>query len=231
MPKKAGTISKLIFLGIMAFAILSAYPAVTDSLSVGEKWTFEHEGAMPWRPPEQKIQGDRVIEVVSVENEGDDKRWIIKEKWGTDDRVSRLYVNNKKLIDKINVGNNNVININPPMPYNYMGLNAGEEKELKFEFQTPDGNTIPIAVKAKRLEDETLEVPAGEFKNCVHIKTEETVSFSAQGQEMKFVTNRDLWYHSKVNGLVKEQFTTKLPFPGQTESVGTSTLKSYSNGN
>jgi len=213
----------------MVLAGLSATAFAADPFAVGEKWTYQHEGDIPFRQPGTAIVGDRTREVLAIQGENEKKRWIIQEKWGdNDERPAKYHVDAKRMNDKIAMGDNDALTIDPPYPFDYIDLKPGEEKKYEPKFQWGDNPPMAIKITAKRVEDETLKTPAGEFKDCAHVKCEETFGFTGQdGQTMAFTTKRDLWLHPSVNGFVKWSFTTQIT--GRTEaSTGTSILKAYS---
>jgi hypothetical protein len=67
------------------------------------------------------------------------------------------------------------------------------------------GFSIPIEYAAKRLKDETITIPAGEFKNCQHVQIISSMQ-NEMGQTVKNKT--DHWYHPKVRNFVKEVIVT-----------------------
>lgn len=216
---------------VLAVAVLFMANGVNaDELKVGETWVFKHEGARPMGPPNENFDGDRVREVVSTEGESEKKVWVIKEIWGeNDNRVSYTFVNAKKMISKVEVGENrNAISFEPAIPMVYTQLKPDEEKTYKSNFSWQNGPSIPMTIKAKRLKNETVKVPAGEYKDCIHAMLEETITFTTNsGESMTIYNTREVWYHMDVNGMVKETFTTKRPNSDQ-QITGTSLLKSYS---
>lgn len=216
---------------ILAISFLYASIGVNaEPLNVGETWVFKHEGARPMGPPNETIQGDRVREVVSTQGESEKKVWVIKEEWGeNDNRVSYTFVNEKKMISKVEVGENrNAISFEPAVPMVFTHLKPDEEISYKTNFSWQNGPSVPMAIKAKRLKNETVKVPAGEYKDCIHARLEESITFSTNSGESMTIKNiREVWYHHDVNGMVKELFTMRPPNSDQ-EIKGTSLLKSYS---
>ncbi len=218
-------------LTVFLLGILIAGTAViavdaADEWVVGEKWVYEHEGPMPWRPPDREIVGNRVLEVVSIQGEAEEKRWLIRDEWGeNDDRPATLYLNKSGMCDRIEVGDTTV-RIEPAYPVYNMNLKPGEEKEFESRFMMGEGRTFTQKIKAKRVDDVTLEVPAGKFENCMHVKRDETISFVRDGGEGTVKVTREHWYHPKVRGAVKEVFRYSL---GEgTSPVGKSVLKAHS---
>ena len=220
--------ASLLFLGIIIVGWVTGIASADDPFTVGEKWTYKHEGIVPMRPPDFTIVGDRTREVVAVQGENENKRWLIQEKWGdTDEWAGKQFVSAEKLYDKIAAGEDRVLNIEPGYPFDYFSLKPGEEKKLEIKFMWGEERSVPIKLTAKRLNDETAKVPLGEFQNCIHVQSDETISFTGQnGDQININTKRELWYHPRVNGLVKEIYSTTRP--DGSENKGTSELKAYS---
>lgn len=214
-------------MGILIMGCLAGAALADDPFSVGETWTYKHEGAIPMRPPDSTITGDRIREVVAVQGENEKKRWLIQEKWGDNDQwAGKLCVSAERMYDRIDSGEGRLITIEPGNPFDYLNVKSGETKEYECTFKFGEGMSFPLKLTAKRVQDETVKVPAGDFENCIHIQTEETVTFSPpDGNKMTITSKREQWYSPKVNGLVKEIYSGQSP-DGQT-TKGTSELKSY----
>ncbi len=200
-----------------------------DPFSVGETWTYKHEGAIPMRPPDTTISGDRVREVIAIKEENEKKFWLIQEQWGDNDEwAGKMCVDANRMFSRIESGEDRVVTIEPSSPFDFMDLKPGEEKSIESTFKFGDQFSFPRKLTVKRVQDESIKVPAGEFENCIHIQCEESTTFTPPdgGDSITIVTKREQWYSPKVNGLVKDIFMTKRP-DGQ-EDKGTSELKSYS---
>ncbi len=216
-----------VFVGIVLIGCLSCFAQADDPFAVGEKWTYEHDGAIPMRPPDSTITGDRTREVVVIQGDGEEKRWVILEAWGDDDEwAGKRFVGADRMYDRMEGGGDRVITINPATLYDGLNLKPGEEKNLESTFEFGADWSFPMKLTAKRVKDETIKVPAGEFENCIHVQSEEAVTFTPpNGDEMTITTKRKQWFHSDVNGLVKEIFMIGLPNGG--EEKGVSELKLY----
>lgn len=220
---------KAVRMGLAIFIVgsLAGVVYAADPFFVGEKWTYKHEGAIPMRPPDMGITGDRTREVVAIQGENEKKRWLILEKWGDNDEFGgKMCVTAERIFDRIESGEDRVTTVDPGYPFDYLNLKPSEEKKFECTFKFGEQFTFPIKIAVKRVADETVKVPAGEFENCIHIQSEESITFSPpDGQEMTITTKRDQWYSPKVNGLVKETSESKRP-DGQADK-GSSELKSY----
>ena len=91
---------------VLAIAILCCIGVVSAAESkvpfeVGEKWVYKHDGPRPWGRGQDKVDGDRVREVVSVKEQEKVKLWVVKETYGTyDERPRRVYVDGKRMVPK-----------------------------------------------------------------------------------------------------------------------------------
>ncbi|HCO93678.1 MAG TPA: hypothetical protein DIU00_06975 [Phycisphaerales bacterium] len=208
----------LIIAGLVSLSVGNVY---AEDWKVGEKWTYKHEGPRPYADSSATIQGDRAVEVIAIKGEGVDKRFLLKTFWGTEDaNPTTTHIDTKNMIHKIDIGYLGSLGFTPPVPAIWL-LKPGEEKTLKANMEVA-GFSIPIEYKAKCLNDETITVPAGKFKNCQHVQ----VITSAQdetGQPVKH--KQDYWYHAKVGNLVKDVVITN--YQGDSNYTSTSVLKSH----
>lgn len=216
---------------VLFFAVAATASEEEQTFQVGEKWVYKHEGPRPGGMSQESIDGDRTREVISVEGSGENKRWVIKETFGEyDDRPSRAYVDSKRLVTKREFGYEFSMDFDPPVPFDVQILKADEEKKYETELSFGE-NSIPFKVTSKRVANETIKVPAGEFKDCHHYQNTITIVFSREGDEVTIKTNQDIWYHPKVNGIVKDVYKRgPVQFGGETREgyTATSQLKSYS---
>jgi hypothetical protein len=161
------------------------------------------------------------VEVTAIKGEGAEKRYLLKNLWGTADvNPTTAHIDANDMIHKLDVEGMGAFTLDPPVPTIWR-LKVGEEKTVKTQLDF-GGFAMPIEYVAKRLKDETLKVPAGEFKDCQHIQIISTLQ-SQMGEPMKNKT--DIWYHARVKNTVKEVIITHY----QTGNSYTSTdvLKSY----
>ena len=214
----------LFLVAVMMVTLLVA-DGQAENWKVGEKWAYQHEGPRPFSDPSTKVEGDRTMEVTAIQGEGAEKRYLLKAHWGTNDtNPSTSYIDAKNLIYKIDVQDMAVILFDPPFP-GIWKLKAGEEKTIKTQMDA-GGFVIPMECQAKRLEDETLTVPAGTFEKCQHVQILSTLD-NPMGGPVK--TKTDYWYHPKVKSAVKEVTVTNVGSPNST--TATSLLKSHTKKN
>ena len=193
-----------------------------EDWKVGEKWTYKHEGPRPFTDPSITVKGDRTVEVTAIKGEGGEKRYLLKTKWGEDDNnPGTAYIDSKNMFHKIDIESMATLSFDPPVPAIWLLSKPGEEKVLKTKIDVA-GYSMPIEYTAKRLKDETITVPAGEFKNCQHVQVISSTE-SAMGEPIKM--KHDFWYHPKVKYFVKQ--VVVADYQGENSYSGTSVLKSH----
>lgn len=189
---------------------------------VGEKWTYKHEGARPYADPSAKVQGDRTVEVTAIEGEGDEKRTLLRNLWGTaDPNPTVTHIDPGNLIHQIDIQAMGTLRFKPPIPAIW-SLKVGEQKTIKTVVDF-GAFTLRIEYVAKRLPDETVTVPAGRFENCQHVST---VSTTVSDFMPPTKSKMDYWYHPSVKSSVKEVTITN--FESDNSYTATSLLKAFS---
>ncbi len=203
---------KIILYAFVFFVSIGNTGKTADSpvpFTVQEKWVYEHTGPRPWSDGKDSIDENHVLEVISVEGVNGIKRWAVKETWGTDERDnSILYYDSEKQLHKQEVGQNFVICFNPPIP-DHSTMDIGEEKTVEINAIMGNegrGQHNPLIIQAKRLENEMVTVPAGQFEDCIHVETEETITFETENGNVDLVLKQSFWYHSEANGIVKQHW-------------------------
>jgi hypothetical protein len=150
-------------LGVTFVALVGSHLRAED-WKVGEKWTYQHGGPRPSSDPPAKVEGNRTMEVTAIEGKGNEKRYLLKNRWGkTDVNQATSYIDAKNLIRKIDVQDLAVLLFDPPVPAIW-GLKVGEEKSLETQMDV-GGLVMAIEYKAKRLKDETVHVGFGTVWN------------------------------------------------------------------
>jgi len=206
---------------IVTLTVLTCGSVYAEDWKVGEKWTYKHEGPRPFADSSAAVQGDRTAEVIAIKGEGADRRFLLKNLWGTEDaNPSVTHIDSKKLLHKVDIENLGVLAFTPPVPAIW-SLKPGEQKTLKTKMDVA-GFSLAIEYLAKRLKDETITVPAGKFKDCQHVQVM-TSTQDATGQPVKH--KQDYWYHPKVGNLVRDIVVTN--HEGGTSYTSTSVLKSH----
>jgi len=210
-----------LFLIIVTLVVLAGGSVYGEDWKVGEKWTYKHEGPRPYSDSSTTVKGDRTVEVTAIKGEGANKRYLLKNNWGTEDaNPATSYIDPNNIIHKVDIESLAILLFDPPIPAIW-ALKSGEKKVLKTKMEVM-GFSIPIEYAAKRLKDETITIPAGEFKNCQHVQIISSMQ-NEMGQTVKNKT--DHWYHPKVKNFVKEVIVTN--YQSDNSYTGTSVLKSY----
>jgi len=183
-----------------------------DPFEVGQRWAYKHEGPRPGSIEPNDIDGERIMHVIGVVEEPEGKNWIIEERFTKDEKaLGRLYVNSERLITAMEIENKKgeaaKLQYDPPVPHQVLKLNIGEDKTIETSLKMESaGFTLPSTIIIRRLDDETITTPAGEFVNCQHFKTTSKSIFNIKIAKIPFTEERERWYHPEVNGLVKEVY-------------------------
>jgi len=210
-----------LFFIIVTLVVLAGGSVYGEDWKVGEKWIYKHEGPRPYSDPSATVKGDRTVEVTAIKGEGTNKRYLLKNKWGTEDvNPATSYIDPNNMIYKIDIESLVIVLFYPPIPAIWP-LKSGQQKTLKTKMEVM-GFSIPIEYVAKCLKDETISVSAREFKNCQHVQIISSLQ-NEMGQTVK--SKMDYWYHPKVKGLVKEIIITN--YQSDSSYSATSVLKSY----
>jgi hypothetical protein len=198
-----------------------------EDWKLGQTWTYQHEGSRPLSDASTTVEGDRVIAVVAVKGAGSDKRYLLKNTWGKNDvNAATSYIDSNAMVHKTDIESLETVLFAPPIPAVWTSLKAGKEKILKTNMSV-SGFSIPLTYTAKRLKDETLIVPAGTFKDCVHVQIVSSMENPMTGGTSK--SRIDQWYHPQVKNFVKE--TTVTNYQADNSYSATSVLKSCTKGN
>ncbi|UCD50996.1 MAG: hypothetical protein JSW27_26160 [Phycisphaerales bacterium] len=212
----------LVLIALTALASGSLY---AENWKVGEKWAYQHQGPRPYSDGSATVKGDRTMELTAIRGDGDQKRYLLRNTWGTEDaNPSTSHIDAKNMIRKIEIQDMGVLAFEPPVPV-FWSLNVGEEKDLTTQVDFV-GFALAIEYKAKRLADESLTVPAGAFKDCWHVQVVSTM----RSDMMPATSSKmDYWYHPSVKNFVKEVIVTN--YQGDNGYTATSVLKSHTKKN
>ncbi|OHB76483.1 MAG: hypothetical protein A2Z25_08155 [Planctomycetes bacterium RBG_16_55_9] len=210
-----------LLLVIAGLVILSGGNVNAEDWKVGEKWTYKHEGPRPYADPSAMVKGDRTVEVTAINGEGQEKQYLLKNMWGSEDaNPSTSYIDSKNMLHKIDIEYMFTLLVSPPVPVIWP-LKPGEEKILKTKLEIA-GMSIPIEYVAKRMKDEAITVPAGRFENCQYVQ----IISSLQNETGQTVKNKEeYWYHPKVRNLVKGVIITN--YQSDNSYISTNLLKSH----
>jgi len=209
----SGSIRVVVLLGLVIGSFLAAgTQAAVGQFEVGQRWVYEHEGPRPGSMEPNAIDGQRIRQVVAVTEEQGQQRWIIEERFTNDQTAtSLLHVNHERFLTAFEIANEKgesaTLAYDVPMPYQVPSLEPGEEKtyETTLRIETPKF-AMPTTSVIRRLDDETITTPAGEFANCQHYLTKTRSTMNIKIAKIPVTDERDQWYHPSVNGLVKEVY-------------------------
>jgi hypothetical protein len=183
-----------------------------EPFEVGQRWEYRHEGPRPGGIDPNDIDGERIMHVIGVIEEPQGKQWIIEERFTKDEKaIGRLYVNKERLLMAIEIENQKgevaKLRYNPPVPHQVTELNIGEERIIETSLQMDSAEfSLPSTIVIRRLENETITTPAGEFVDCGHYKITAKSTFNIKIAKIPVTEERERWYHPQVNGLVKEVY-------------------------
>ena len=193
-------------------AVAGAEPAVEEGLDVGQRWQYRHEGPRPGNVEPNAIDGERILQVISVAEEQGGKQWVIEERFThSADVIGRLCVNQELMLTAIEIENKKGevarLRYDPPIPYRVMDLAAGEKRKIEttLKMDSPEF-ALPSTITIERLEDESITTPAGEFAGCPHYRTVTTSTVNIKIAKIPFTEEREQWYHPRVHGMVKEVY-------------------------
>jgi hypothetical protein len=203
----------------ICLALSFACPHVAESAElekVGEKWIYEQEGPRPLSNPPTTVEGDRVDEVVAITGEGDSLRLQLKSVWGKNDETPSLAtIDGRKRLHQVEIGEALTINFAPPVPTDWPDLKVGETTTFETKLAVM-GFELPLKYEVKRLEDETITVPAGKFAGCRRIQMV-VHGTDPSGQPNK---NRyDHWFDTKGGGMVREIVVTNYQSDNSHRSI------------
>jgi len=203
---------------------------------VGQRWVYRHEGPRPGSIDPNTIDGQRIILVISAEQKEGVNHWVLQERYTADTGVvGRLQVSDAEGLMGFEIESEESevaqMTYDTPMPYPVAQLDVGQETTFEnvLRMHSPEF-AMPIKVVTKRMEDETITTPAGEFLNCQHYRTTTQSTINVKVAKVPVSEWRDRWYHESVNGLVKEVYqkdAVKFLAWSQAGYTATSTLEAF----
>lgn len=196
--------------------------------AIGTKWTYQHIGLRSAGNIGLPMNGDRTREIIALREIDGNKLWESRETWGNDDADPVRYLYDEEgRVHQIEQGAE-IETISPPLAFDFVDMKAGDVRELESIGKMSEGD-LRFQIKATRLLDETIEVPAGIFKNCQKVQIVVTC-YHPRFNNIPFQLIYMCWYHPKANGMVKESFKGNPPVSGgewKEPITGVSLLKSY----
>ena len=208
MMQANGSMRKAAVAGLLMALLVAGGQAV--AFEVGQRWVYEYKGPRPGSAEPNAIDGQRIRQVISAESA--QGPWVIEERFtGDANTVERFHVGEGRRVTAIDVEQNTgelmKMTYDTPVPYQMPEMEIASEQivETVLRMEAPDF-ALPIKVVIWRLEDETVTTPAGEFENCRRYQMTTHSIINAKVTKVPLVEERQLWYHPKAKGLVKEVY-------------------------
>lgn len=169
----------------------------------GETWQYKHEGPIPFLGDQSTVVGDRVIRIIEVKEADGEKRWKLRENWGENNEFRTFTIDAEHQAHLLDWGGD-MIRYEPPLPMDFSSLALGAEQtdDVLMKFGKVG---FKCNILAKRLPDQDVAVPAGDFKQCAHVKIKMTMHYGSLQQPIDY----EVWYHPRANFIVKEQYHFK----------------------
>lgn len=191
-------------MGLSLIAVLSTTSvfAADTEYKKGETWTYEVKGPRTWT--DENVYGDRTISVDAAHDSG----YTIEDEWGSwDDNAHMISLNKEGMQTKLVIGSGFALNYKTPIPFQFVDLlKVDEEKDFGRSVVEMDNFTVSLSTKVKRVKNEDVTVPAGEFKGAQKYEITNVLSFSSDQGEMARKMNRQVWAHKDANGIVKDVY-------------------------
>jgi len=193
-------------------AVAGPGPAVQESLEVGQRWEYQHQGPRPGNLDPNAIDGQRILHVISVAEGPEGRQWVIEERFTNDKGViGRVHVNREQMLTLLEIENKKgevaKLRYDPPIPYRVMDLAVGEKRTIETTLRMESVEfSLPSIITMERLADETATTPAGAFVGCRHYRTTTTSTMNIKIAKIPLTEERQQWYHESIHGLVKEVY-------------------------
>lgn len=203
---------RLVLASCLACAAVQAGSTPKESLDVGQRWLYRHEGPRPGSVEPNAIDGERIVWVLArVEGQGGELR-VVEERFTRDEQtIARLLVRADGLLEAIEVSNDKGqtarLRYDPPIPYHPPTMAVGETQTISTSLGMDAADfTLPSKIVTERLADETVATPAGEFADCRHYRIVTTSTINLKIAKIPFTEEREQWHHPTAQGMVKEVY-------------------------
>jgi hypothetical protein len=189
-----------------------AQSAVPESYEVGQRWEYQHEGPRPGNIDPNVIDGQRIVQVISVSDGPQGKEWVLEERFTkSNDVTARLHVNPQQMLTMIEIENKKGevarMRYDPRLPYRVLDLAVGATRKIDTTLKMDAVQfSLPSTITVERLADETITTPAGPFTGCQHLKTVTTSTVDIKIAKIPITEEREQWFHPRGHGLVKEVY-------------------------
>jgi len=176
----------------------------------GQYWEYTHEGPRPGAVEPNVIDGRRILQVLDNVAADANDQWVIEERFTNDPNViGRLHVGGDRMLTATVIANEKneslTLAYDKPIPYQYLDMDVGGRIQLETTLVTQPGSfTLPIAIEIRRLDDETVETPAGLFADCRHYSSVTGSVFDVTVAKIRVKERRQWWYSDEVGASVKE---------------------------
>jgi hypothetical protein len=198
---------------ILVFLIVSllATGGQAAAYEVGQRWVYEHQGPRFGSTEPNAIDGQRTLLVIGGPQQGH-LYWVLQERYSEDEAVvSRLHVSEEQGLIGFDIENDKgevaTMTYDTPMAYPVPKLEVGQEKTIENVLRMDAHElALPVRIVMRRLADETITTPAGQFADCPHYQTTTHTTINVKVAKVPVSEQRDRWYHASVNGSVKEVY-------------------------
>ena len=230
-------VATVVTLQMSLVSVAGGRETAAEPFEVGQRWVYQHEGPRPGNIDPNIIDGEKILQVVSVFDVNEERQWVIEERFTGDPNVTaQLFVGRDRLLAGFDVENEKGelarFTYVPPVPYQVPDLEIGAERTFESTLRIASADfSLPTTIVIQRLPDETVETPAGTFTDCRHYKMTTRSTINIKIAKIRTSEERQRWYHPTVNGLVKEVYRKNpIKFLGKEFKPGytaTSTLTAF----
>ncbi|MGI6454291.1 MAG: hypothetical protein ACOX5R_01555 [bacterium] len=180
-------------------------------LQVGDSFTYEHTGPLPWGNGQIPVSGQRTISVTAIDP-ANKNRWIIKDdfeqtdvdQFNVVDRDFRLHRQEMQFED-----GTLRVEFNPPMPLRFSEIPEGGQGTYTVSQRLIDASTrkevgtATIKISTTREQDERIITPAGAYM-CRHFISRIEIQSSNILDEKNYATaTEESYWCDKIGWFVK----------------------------
>jgi hypothetical protein len=222
---------------LCVISMLGLAPSAAQApYEVGQYWQYNHQGPRPGATEPVAIDGQRILQVLQIIGSDAEQRWIIEDRFTNDPNiVGRAHVRDDRMITAIVIENEKgeslTLSYDQPLPYQTADLAVGASMQIKTELVTqPGGYKVPCTLQITRLDDQTIDTPAGRFPDCRVFRSVTDTIIDIKIAKIPFREQRKWWYSQSVGGIVKEIYTkdaVKFLTWSRDAYTATSTLSAY----
>ena len=222
---------------LCAVSMLSLAASAPEApYAVGRYWEYSHEGPRPGAAEPHAIDGQRILHVLETVGAGAEQRWVIEDRFTNDPNiVGRLHVRGDRMLTAMVIENEKgeslTLTYDKPIPYQCVDMNVGDSTRIKTALVTqPGGFKLPCTIEITRLDDETLDTPAGRFADCRVFRSVTDSVIDIKVAKIPIKEHRQWWYSDRVGTTVKEVYsrdTVKFLTLSKDKYTCTSTLAAF----